>query len=645
MCGICGAYEFGKTGSVDADILIQMRDTLIHRGPDDADIYISKDHQIGLGHRRLSIVDLSENGKQPMSNPEGNLWIVFNGEIYNHIELRTELIKKGYRYKSDTDTETLLYLFQEYGRDCLDLLEGMFAFAIWSEATQQLFLARDRLGIKPLYYTLQDGRFLFASEPKALLKYPTVKPELNEQALYHFMSFICTPAPLTLFKGIEKLEPAMCMQISQRGIDFKHEYWDPFNKGVGGFKSEDEYVSEIGNLLNQATNKRMMSDVPFGAFLSGGIDSSLNVAIMTELLGQPVDTFTVGFSTPGSERYNEFAPARIIAEKFKSNHREISFNTESILAELDQFMMHQDDLVAHPVCIPFYMMSKAAKEDGVTVVQVGEGSDEFFIGYDRFMEEIRTADGWKWSFYNQLPVFLRKKIYQTEKLLYGFKNHSTDTYYRPTQEYFRRAAYGEELFWGGLQCFPDDVKKKVFSDGFMRRNRHIDTYRDILAPLYNKLEKHRDSIDITQVMSYIEMQIRIPEHLLMRVDKMSMASSVEARVPFLDHKLVELVFNMPRNIKLKNGAKSALKKASRGVIPDNIIDRPKQGFAAPAANWFKDMSDEFERALLKSSLTDAGIFDYKFLRKMVDRTKTQSGWDLHLWSVFMLAKWHERWID
>ncbi len=644
MCGICGVYEFKNIGKVDSDVLIRMRDTLVHRGPDDADIYLSGSGNVGLGHRRLSIVDLSENGRQPMTNAAEDLWIVFNGEIYNHEKLRVDLEKKGYNYHSGTDTETLLYLYQEYGQDCLDLLEGMFAFAIWDAKTEKLFVARDRLGIKPFYYTYQDGRFMFASEPKALLEHPSIKAELDEKALYHFVSFICTPAPYTLMKGIYKLEPATCMQIGEDGIDFKRRYWTPIEKNNNDVISEADYVRKIDSLLGEATEKRMMSDVPFGAFLSGGIDSSLNVAYMSEMLDRPVDTFTVGFSTPGSEQFNEFAPAKVVAEKFNSNHQEIAFDTDSILSELDSFMEHQDDLVAHPVCVPFYMMSKATKEAGITVVQVGEGSDEFFIGYERFMSDLKTTDGWKWPLYNRLPRFFKNLAYQIDKVLYEVKNPGKQNYFRPGQEYLRRAANGEELFWGGLLCFPEDLKVELFTDEFQSRNKGLDTYRDVLAPMYDEISKEFPDADQTQRMSYIEMQLRLPEHLLMRVDRMSMASSLEARVPFLDHKLVELVFNMPRDIKLRDGAKSALKKASRGRIPDEIIDRRKQGFAAPANNWFKNMPEEFERALLYSPLSQAGVLKLEFLENMVERVKKQGGWDLHAWSIFMLAKWYERWI-
>lgn len=644
MCGICGIYEYQNEAAVDNNVLVEMRDTLFHRGPDDGGTFVTQDASVGLAHRRLSIIDLSPGGHQPMTTPDGEYTIAFNGEIYNHQKLRVDLEKRGYSYRSNSDTETLLYLFQEYGEACLPMLEGMFAFAVWNNKTKKLFVARDRLGVKPLYYATPNNNFIFGSEPKALLKHPQIKPELNEEALYHFVSFICTPAPLTLFKGIHKLEPATCMQIGENGIEFKKRYWEPYQSDATSEKTEQEYIKEVQTLLTEATDKRMMSDVPFGAFLSGGIDSSINVAYMSGLLDRPVDTFTVGFSTAGTERFNEYEPARVVADKFNSNHTEISIDTQDILKELPTFFEQQDDPVAHPVCIPFYMMSKAAKEAGITVVQVGEGSDEIFIGYDRFMSELKTHDGWKWKLYAKLPTFVKKALYNKEKRQADAKNKGEKVYYQPALEYSRRASMGEEIFWGGLMCFPEDYKQHMFSSEFLTRNKNANTYKDILAPIYKKLEAEFPDADQQQKMSYVELQLRLPEHLLMRVDKMSMASAIEARVPFLDHKLVELVYKIPRVIKTKLGAKSVLKQASRGVIPDEIIDRKKQGFAAPATNWLQELESEFERALLNSPITDAGVFSRSFLEDVVAKTKKQNGWELHTWSIFVLARWYERWI-
>jgi asparagine synthase (glutamine-hydrolyzing) len=644
VCGICGVYEYGKNTEVSESLVVNMRDTLFHRGPNDAGVFVSDDKSIGLGHRRLSIVDLSESGRQPMVNASGDLWIAFNGEIYNHQKLRKDLEAKGYIYHSQSDTETLLYLFEEYGEACLPMLEGMFAFAVWNAKTRKLFVARDRLGIKPLYFYDEGGRFVFGSEPKALLAHPSITAEVDEAALYHFVSFICLPAPHTLFKDIHKLEPATFMVVGDNGIERKQRWWEPYGEGKEKILSEEEYIQTIRELLTEATDKRMMSDVPFGAFLSGGIDSSLNTALMSQLLDRPVDTFTVGFSTAGTERFNEFSEARFVADAFSTHHQEIHIDTQKVLDELPGFFEQQDDPVAHPVCIPFYMMSKGAKEKGVTVVQVGEGSDEIFIGYERFMSELKTHDGWKWRWFTRMPRIVKQLFYRLEKYQYERKSTGDAPYFRAQQEYNRRMASEEEIFWGGLVCFSEDFKPKMFSEEFLTRNKGLNTYKDILAPVYDKLKRDLPGGDQPQYMSYVEMGLRLPEHLLMRVDKMSMASAMEARVPFLDHKLVELVFNMPREMKINGGAKSILKKAARGIIPDEIIDRRKQGFAAPASDWFKEMPAEFERALLHSPITDSGIFSQSFLEDMVRRVKENSGWELHVWSIFVIARWYERWI-
>lgn len=642
MCGICGIYKFsGIQGSVDKDILFKMRDSMFHRGPDDAGIYISPDKVLGLGHRRLSIIDLSSMGRQPMSNAAGSIWVVFNGEIYNHMLLRKELENKGYRYKSQTDTETLLYLYEEYGFNCLYYLEGMFAFAIWDESSQKLFLARDHLGIKPLYYTIVNNQFIFGSEIKAILEHPDICRDLDETALYHFLSFICTPSPMTLFKDIKKLEPATYMVVGKRGIEIKENYWTPIKPSTADNLSENDYIEKIRELLKESIRQRMISDVPFGAFLSGGIDSSLNVALMSRLMRQPVDTFTVGFSDDEAGAFNEFDYARLISDHFNTNHREILVDSGDVFYSLGNFMRHQDDPVAHPVCMPFYFLSKFAKENGVSVIQVGEGSDEIFFGYERFMNTLKTYEN-RWALYQKVPSSIRKGIYYLNNYRGSMLSLNKQDYFY-LHENLRRAAFGEELFWGGYVCITEAEKALLFSQKFKSRNKGLGTF-DILRPYFDEISGENSAVDYVQKMTFLEMGLRLPEHLLMRVDRMSMAFSIEVRVPFLDHNLVEFVFNIPSRIKIKKGAKYILKKAAEGIIPDSIIYRKKQGFAGPSSIWLRKYSKELEGILLGSKIHEREIFEKRYLKGLLENFKKDDRVSGELWCLFILFQWYDFWI-
>ena len=384
MCGICGVMNVSSSHKiVDEEILKKMTDTMIHRGPDDSGTYISPDKKVGLGFRRLAIIDLSPTGHQPMCNEKGDIWIVLNGEIYNHMEIRRTLEKK-HIYKSKSDTETLIHAYEEYGERFIDIIDGMFAIAIWDERKQKLFLYRDRIGKKPVYYTFKNGKFYFASEIKAILANPDIPTEINETALYHYFSFLNTPMPYTLFHNIFKLEPGKYLAIDKKGNIERNEYWDAIaKKGDEPYDDENYCIEKIRDLLTKAIEKRMMSDVPFGVFLSGGIDSSTNVALMSRLMTRPVDTFTVGIK--GQEDVNEFQYARQIVKQFNANPHEIFIDDNDFLDIFPLVVHHQDEPLADPVCFPLYYVSKLARDNGTIVIQVGEGSDEQFMGYTNFL--------------------------------------------------------------------------------------------------------------------------------------------------------------------------------------------------------------------------------------------------------------------
>ncbi|MFQ5656927.1 MAG: asparagine synthase (glutamine-hydrolyzing) [Candidatus Methylomirabilales bacterium] len=636
MCGIVGLRELGQN-RIDPDLLLRMRETMVHRGPDDGGLYVSHDGTCGLAHRRLSIVDLSPAGHQPMPNEDESIWIVFNGEIYNHREIKRKLEANGHRYRSQTDTESIIHLYEEKGVECLHELRGMFAFAIWDANRRRLFLARDRLGVKPLYYTFQNGRFLFSSEIKAILEDPMIERDIDPEALYHYLTFLTAPAPTTLFKGINKLPAGYYLTMDERG-EVKHlQYWDAIIESDPLTSSEEWYAEEIRKVLSESIGLRMMSDVPFGVFLSGGIDSSTNVALMAALMDRPVKTFTVGFKN--HETWNELHHARRIAELFKSDHHEVLIDHRDLLDFLPKLIYHQDEPIADPVCVPLYFVSKLAKDNGVIVIQVGEGSDELFCGYPAYM---KTLDfhrrGWRQLM--AIPPPLRRMaflgLFGLSRLLHrGF--HLRDN--------LRKAVDGEELFWGGAIVFAEMDKKLLLSESFKRACNDLSSY-EVIRPYYQKINKEKPEADFLERMIYLELKLRLPELLLMRVDKITMATSVEARVPFLDHKLVEFALPIPPSVKIKDQTKYILKRSVEGLIPDDIIYRRKQGFGAPVREWFFEAIGGYVReALLHSSIRERDFFDYAYVEAILNAHLAGKGDNsAFLWNLLNLSLWYDHWI-
>jgi len=412
MCGIAGLFNYAASPIDEQDAVCRMRDALTHRGPDACGLYQSEDRQVVLGHRRLSIVDLSEAGRQPMSNEDGTIWISFNGEIYNHRSHREPLIAKGHRFRSQSDTEVILHLYEEFGPECVTRLDGMFAFAIWDQGRRRLVLARDRLGKKPVYYTSTGGRFLFASEIKALIQHPAVKRDLDLQAVNNFLTFSNVPAPGTLFRDIRKLPAAHVLVCESSGTIRIDRYWSALDGPKWPAKNGAESVERVRELLTGAVKKRLMSDVPIGAFLSGGVDSSTNVALMSQLSSEPLRTFSVGFEGFGeAENFHDLPYARKVAEQFGCDHREITITADDCQKSLPQLIYGQDEPIGDPACLPMYFVSQAAKKHGVTVVLVGEGSDEVFGGYEDMSRLIQSHSA-KWRRLNALPRSLRSAAFQ-----------------------------------------------------------------------------------------------------------------------------------------------------------------------------------------------------------------------------------------
>jgi len=628
MCGLIGIYNYSKSQDVDEKLLIKMRDTMLHRGPDDTGIYVSPDKNLGLGHTRLSIIDLSKAGHQPMSDEGGRFWIVYNGEVYNFQELR-ELYLKDVNFISRTDTEVLIYLYKKFKEKMLEKLRGMFAFAIWDDKEKELFLARDRIGIKPLYYTFVNGTFIFASEIKAILEYPEVKRQVNEEAFYHYLSFLTTPPPLTLFEGIYKLPAGHFLKLDRNGRFSVKQYWNVFEK-ITPFKSRDEgfYTEKILSLLDESVRLRMIADVPVGVFLSGGIDSSTNVALFSKHTDK-VKTFSIGFKN--APKFNEFKYARMVAQKFKTQHYETIINEDDLIEFLDTLVYHQDEPIADPVCVPVYFLSKLAKENGVTVCQVGEGSDELFCGYPVWGILLKLQHLSR--YWRIVPSFIRKFGLKTLEIAGKGKS----MYY----ELLRRGHTNESIFWGGAEAYTPQQKNLFLSDGLKKKIGRMNSY-EVVEKYYKEFLERSPIKDYLTFMTYLDLSFRLPELLLMRVDKMSMIVSLECRVPFLDHKFVEFAMSIPEEIKIKKGIlKYILKKAVKGVIPDEVIYRKKQGFGVPVRNWFHKKLGKVMKNKLVKFAEKSELFNPVLIKKMVNTTERGDS----LWFLFNFILWHEKWIE
>ncbi len=636
MCGIAGVFSFSHPQpEITFDLLKRMSDSIAHRGPDDEGHFISPQGTLGFAFRRLSIIDLSPAGHQPMATPDKSVWIIFNGEIYNHLKLRAELVRAGYRYRSRSDTETLLYAYQHWGEHFVEKLEGMFAIALWDERSDTLRLYRDRIGIKPLYYARKNDQLIFGSEIKALLEHPSMRAELDETALFHYLTFIHTPAPMTMFKGVRKLEAGHFLRISNTGSIEDVEYWDAIPKPEEGFDYGDEKLvaKKIVTLFSEAVEKRMMSDVPFGVFLSGGIDSTANVAFMAKLMDRPVDTFTVAIK--GQEDTNEFQWARKVSKLFQTNHHEIIIDDGGFLDLLPTIVRHQDEPLADPVCFPLYHVSKLARDNGTIVIQVGEGSDEQFAGYQSYLRAQRLIDSYGWV--KGVPAFLRTTAYALATPF--LKSRKVD--YR--QNVIRNLMHGYPVFWGNAIAFYDDKKRSVIAEYLRPEFDGLSSY-ELVKSKMEKLRAARSSGTLNE-MIYWEIKNRLAELLLMRVDKITMATSIEARVPFLDHKLVEFSMNIPPSLKTRNGTtKYILKKALRGIIPDEIIDRRKIGFAGSGKNMLTPEIFGHAKSLLLSSKHN--YFDKSYLKSLFAEYETKRiNYTPQIWTLYNFELWHRMWIE
>jgi asparagine synthase (glutamine-hydrolysing) len=624
MCGIAGIINLDPDQPVDGERLRLMRDVLRHRGPDGEGLWI--EGPVGLAHRRLSIVDIA-GGAQPMTTADESAWIVFNGEIYNHPELKPQLEARGHQYRTRSDTETILHLYKDAGESCVERLRGMFAFALWDRQKRQLLLARDRLGIKPLYYALTDQHFLFASEIKAILASGYIRPVLNQRVIPEYLATGFVAGAETFFRGVRKLLPGRMMTWTAGSGIRERRYWHLPESTTETHLNLKAQTSELRARLTDAVRSHLMSDVPIGLFLSGGIDSTALAALMASMVKEPIKTFSVGF--PEREG-NELRYARLAARSINSDHHEVVITGEDFFRTLPRLIWHEDEPIAFPSSVPLYFVSALAREH-VKVVLTGEGSDELFCGYNRY-----RVTAWNHRLGNAysriMPTFARDAISRTVTAL----PWSARRYLGRT--FLTLAPDARSLFFENFAFFSERMRQAILNGDALSS---IDPF-DELMRCYNE-----SSGGVVDRMAHTDLQTYLVE-LLMKQDQMSMAASVESRVPFLDHKFVEYVVSLPAEMKLRGWqTKAILREAVRDLIPPQIRTRRKMGFPVPVGPWLKErfagLVDEF---VMSPRALSRGLFNAGFVREISEEHR--SGRVPHgtrLWLLMNLEIWQRIFLD
>ena len=626
MCGIAGFIDYWDRDPNDSFaqrvLLKNMCDVIRHRGPDD-DGFFLKDG-VALGMRRLSIIDLA-GGSQPISGEDGSVTIVFNGEIYNFQDLTTELEKHNHVFRTHSDTEAIVHAYEQYGRDCATHLRGMFAFAIWDDNKREIFIARDRVGKKPLYYTVTPKHTLvFGSEIKSILQHPDVMRETNLEALDAYLTLGYVPDPLTIFRGIHKLPPAHWLTFSS-GQVVTQQYWD-FNFEPNHSLKAEDYLDELRALMEESVRLRLISDVPLGAFLSGGIDSSTVVALMAQQMNQPVKTFSIGFH---EDSYNELKYARLTAKKLGTDHHEF-FVTPDICEVIYDLIWNFDEPFADPSAIPTFMVSKLAREH-VTVALSGDGGDELFAGYTHYVvQQSRRA-------FSALPMALRSGVL------------------RPISIRMPHAAWGRnylhnisldpiDRYLDSLSYFTGLTKKSLYTPEFQNALGSGDQ----VARSFRAYAAHVGTDRSLDQLLYIDGKTYLPGDILTKVDRASMATSLEVRVPLLDHKLIDFVTRVPASLKLAGTeTKYLLKRVAKDLIPPEILNRPKQGFGVPLEEWInRQLKDQIQETLREPRTRQRGYVRSDYIDLILDEHhKGRRDHSQPLWALLILELWHRRYID
>jgi len=627
MCGICGKLEFDPAAKIAPNLLKQMADAIVHRGPDDEGYYV--EGQVGLGFRRLSIIDLS-GGHQPLSNENASIWIIFNGEIYNYRELHAELVSKGHIFKTKSDTEVIVHLYEEYGRDCVQKLRGMFAFAIWDSVRRSLFLARDRVGIKPLYYYLDKNFLSFGSEMKAILVDPAVRREIDPDMIDRFLTYYYMAGSPTLLRNFFKLEPGHWLTIQDGKIQSKC-YWDIDFQPADDNESAGALERQVLSLLDESVQLHMISDVPVGFLLSGGVDSTAMLSLSSKKTDKPTSSYTIGFSHPGVVDERPFA--RLAAETFGSKHYEMSITAAEFASFLPEYVRYMEEPVCEPASVALYYVSKLARQY-VKVLISGEGGDEAFAGYHNYrnmfwLETLKNALGPLRSTLGRGAEWIgRMSDSRLIKKYAPLVNANLDEHYlsrtSSPYEYFNKTP---------SPIYSSDMELRV------KKLRSADVTRNLLSGKsgYGPLEK----------MLYVDTKTWLPDDLLIKADRMTMANSIELRVPFLDHKVLEFAARLPRNQKVRGWKmKYLLKKALGKRIPKEISDRRKVGFANPSVSWLRhDLKEMVADTLLDSKSISRGYFRKEAVEGLIELDSRSSRYSAEIFSLLVLELWHRAFVD
>lgn len=645
MCGIAGIIGLNSV-PINYEEIVSMTDKVRHRGPDGEGFLItnapdfcnkikfernqarviSKNHtqHLAFGHRRLAIVDLSQNASQPMVGFSERYWIVYNGEIYNHTDLRTELEQLGYKFRTDhSDTEVILNAYEEWGVNCLAKFNGMWAFCIWDTFENTFFLSRDNIGKKPLYYTVNNNRFYFASELKAFISNPGISKKLNDRAIYDYLTYSMVPSPETMFNDIHKL-PASHYLFFRPGQEIvTQQYWSPVNPAPYNTDSEEQIVETLREKLENSAQLRMEADVEVGVLLSGGLDSSINLACLTKHTTKTIKAFSVGFENKNGYR-NEFEYAKKVASFFKAEYNELMLNEKDFINFLPDMIYYQDEPTSDPANIPIHYISKEAQKQGVKVLLGGEGSDELFVGYEL------------WDIARKFESLMQGK--PNIARLFGFLHRSSPfknkrTYYH---SWYKKVAKDQPVFWSGTELRSEKEKRNILSPDFLNRIGNYTSFSPFQA-LYDSFSSN-ENLGSYSWMTSSDLLFRLPDLLLARLDRMMMAASVEGRYPFLDTELIEYAMKIPPHLKNKNNQeKYILKKAFEGILPHEIIYRKKDSFTVPMAQLYKnkEYKDSCMVAIHKFN-ESAGVFSENYMKQVKNLSSE------HLWNLSILALWHEK---
>ena len=624
MCGIAGIYHFKSQEPVSRGLLKAMTDTLVHRGPDDEGFYTCG--PVGLGHRRLSIIDL-DGGHQPITNEDESVWVVFNGEIYNFGDLHDGLVKKGHIFKTRSDTEVIVHLYEEEGEKCFERLRGMFAIAIWDGRNRKLLLARDRVGKKPLFYFYNGCELAFASEVKAILQVPGVSREIDPQAVSDYFSFLYIPAPKSIFKQIRKVLPGRYLVVSDQGVH-EREYWD-ISFAQTEEHTEEEWCNRLIDTYREAVRLRLVSDVPLGAFLSGGIDSSSVVAAMAQFCNEPVTTCSIGFE---EKEFNELDYAREIAARFNTNHHERIVRPDAV-GVVEKLVWHYDEPFADSSAVPTYYVSQIARER-VTVALAGDGGDENFAGYRRYYFDRREN-----TMRALLPAAIREPVFGTLASLYP-KADWAPRIFRGKATFENLACSPIEAYFRSVAALRPELKRQVLDRDLLHQLDGYDSL-DVLRFYYDRA----DTADPLSRIQYVDIKTYLTDDILVKVDRASMAHSLEVRAPMLDHKLMELAASMPSSLKLRGThGKYIFKKALERVLPDSVLYRKKMGFAVPLARWFRHDLKELAHSVMFSRNVSSLVNQASVRRVWQEHQSGLRDRSTELWTLLMFSLWEQQFM-